>query len=273
MVFKKLKTFVSVKISSALKLSEYKESGILYAYVLGVLDPERTEQLHEDLETNIALRKELNEVEQSLSNFKANFTKQGSSKSAGDEKRITTRKTIRKSQKGQRLVFVILIVLVVGLVFLFLSTLYERASYQSQLMESREIIIKERLAIDSLSAEIATFKHSLSNRIEGNDLEITLSGSSAHSNVRASIFPDRNNSRILIYLNQIPDIQEKEFIQLWGKSGSEWRRTGLISYEDLKKTNGFGFFTLPLGSSVPEMATLETNPNTREPDMSRVLFR
>lgn len=256
-----------------MKLSEYKESGILYAYVLGVLDPERTEQLHEDLETNVALRKELNEIEQSLANFKANFTKNASGKppSSGKVKSSPTQRG--KTQKGQRLVFGILIILVVGLVFLFLSTLYERASYQTQLMESREIILEEQARVDSLNSRIQTLENSFSNWIEGNESQRTFSGSSRYSGLRAIMIPDHTNSRVLIYFNQTPDIPENQSIQLWGRSGNEWRKTGLISWGDIREEKGLNFFILPLGSSLPEMATLESNQSAREPDMSSVLFR
>jgi hypothetical protein len=253
-----------------MKLSEYKESGILEAYVLGVLDPERSSQLETDLETNVALRRELNETEQRLANFKKNFTR---SKKGKNPKPVDSARTAKKSALGRRIVTGILILIVIGLTFLFLSTLYQSAAYHAEVIE-----VSEQLAMTTEEKEIlGTERHALENSLwklmEERESVVILRSGTGFSGAEGYILKMDEIDRFTLLLNNIPTIEEGNYLQLWGRSGETWRRMGMIHASEVNEAEGRTVYLFPQPNLRLEMITEEFESAPESPNRSRVVLR
>nr|MBS0038569.1 anti-sigma factor [Saprospiraceae bacterium] len=254
-----------------MKLAEYKESGILEAHVLGVLSPELEEQLLSDLETNVALRNELNRVEQSLSNFKRNFTR-GEKTEKGEKVRP---KKVQKAAPGKykeqnvRIVVGIMSLVVVVMIFLFLSTQYQSTSYQSQLLETEEKVKELQLENTNQRQLIEDLQQGLLQLTtnEFNSRKIT----TAEGLQARYIVLEQHASNLLI-LSGLPDVEKSEYLQLWSLQNEEYRRTGMLSEESFVNDRSV-VARLPKTNLELSLITIESDSIPRMPNVSRVVLQ
>jgi len=241
-----------------MKLSEYKEKGILEAYVLGVLDPETSEMLKSDLETNLALREELNKVEKNLENFKLNFTRQQKSKSrttqqkAGQPKRSGTEKSIR-------IVLGILVLVLVVMLFYLLSTIYETNKYRSQISELA-------VTIDSLQQEIQhsrdlnlSLNKAVTELISGAATITEFRGTGDYLQRSAYLLSSLSKSTSdFLIIDAVPQKGENTFLQLWSESNGQFRRVGSIQFSSIKD----GWIVHPLPKTHLQLSHISVESGT-----------
>ncbi len=257
---------------TTMKLSEYKRLGILDAYALGVLDPERTEQLESDLETNVALRRELNEVEGRLENFKKNFTRSDQKKKHTGS---PTKKTSpAKSSKNRRIVTGLLILLVVGLTFVFLSTLYQKATVQGELNDTNLRLSQISEENDDLMMDRKTLESGLWNAVENSDAVVSLRAGDVFSQrPTGHVVKCHLTERYILLVENLNPPDEGQFYQMWGQSGTSWRRMGLIQKNDMGQDGRRQAFIFPQPATDLELITLESTQPPESPDRGAVVFQ
>ncbi|TVR87622.1 MAG: hypothetical protein EA411_07080 [Saprospirales bacterium] len=255
-----------------MKLSEYKRLGILEAYVLGVLDPERTEQLESDLETNVALRRELNEIEGRLENFKKNFTRSDrKEKGTGNSPK---KKPSAGSSKNRRIVTGLLILLVVGLTFVFLSTLYQQAAVQGELSETNLRLSQIMEENDALVVDRKTMETGLWTAVENSDAVISLrAGDVFGERPTGYVVKCHLTDRYILLIENLIPPDEGQFYQMWGRTGTSWRRMGMIQLEDMNPEGDRQAFIFPQPSTDLELVTLESMQPPESPDRGAVVFQ
>ncbi|GEM_PF-2123969 len=255
-----------------MKLSEYKRLGILEAYVLGVLDPERTEQLESDLETNVALRRELNEVEGRLENFKKNFTRTDRKKKPATGPSKKTRPA--SSSKNRRIVTGLLILLVVGLTFVFLSTLYQKAAVQGELSETNLRLSQISEKNEALMVDRKTLETGLWNAVESSDAVVNLRGGDVFGERPTGyVVKCHLTDRYILLIKNLSPPDEGQFYQMWGQTGTSWRRMGMIALEDMDPDGRRHTFIFPQPATDLELITLESTQPPDSPDRSAVVFQ
>ncbi len=254
-----------------MNLAEYKEKGILEAYVLGVLDPETTEILEADLKTNIALKEELEKVEESLSNFKSNFTR-------GQKNKPTTGKKSKqkpkrsKTEKSIRIILGVLILVMVVMIFLFLSTIYENNNYRKAIVEQAEKIDSLQLEIQNTINLNQALKVALSDFNAGNISKSILSGRGDFFGKNAFLIVPESRSSTEFLIIPSPEFEDKDtYFQLWSESAGQFRRVGMISLDDL--TNGSIVHPLPRTNLQLSHISLESGSSPSQPIEENIVFR
>ena len=251
-------------------LSEYKEKGILEAYVLGVLDPEASEKLLSDLKTNVALRRELNQVEQGLASFKENFTRSQSDKSKIDKNK-TIKRSSSKSDKNLRMILGVLTLVMVVMIFLFLSTIYENNNYRTSLSMQLE-------KVDSLKTEITKKVDLISAQKKGiislssgtaDLIEFNSSGNPEFSTAYLLVPEDRTAPEFLIIEGKV-STDGDYFLQLWSRVDEQFRRVGRVQ----APLNGDDWIvhTLPRTNLQLTHISLESDPPLSRPSEENLIF-
>lgn len=258
-----------------MNLSEYKKSGILEAYVLGVLDPERTQLLEKDLETNVALRKELNLIQQSLSNFKENFTRDSSGPS---EKRDLSKKSPARSsgKKGgiaTKVIGFIMVFAIAVLVFLFLSTMYQSTAYQQAAQERLDRIGQMESQIGELEDRMQVLENGLLNSINSDN--VSLLNDPGNNPIKSTgwwVDVPQSNSELLIIQN-LPHLEGEEYFQLWGQLNHEFRRMGTLQANSNPDHSSPFVHILPQSNIQFAMITIEKGENPGQPGENKVLIK
>ena len=254
-----------------MNLAEYKEKGILEAYVLGVLDPETTEILEADLKTNIALKEELEKVEESLSNFKSNFTR-------GQKNKPTTGKKSKqkpkrsKTEKSIRIILGVLILVMVVMIFLFLSTIFENNNYRKAIVEQAEKTDSLQLEIQNTINLNQALKVALSDFNAGNISKSILSGRGDFFGKNAFLIVPESKSSTDFLIIPSPELEDKDtYFQLWSESAGQFRRVGMISLDNL--TNGSIVHPLPRTNLQLSHISLESGSPPSQPIEGNIVFR
>jgi len=254
-----------------LKLSEYKEQGILEAYVLRVLPPEMEDQLLADLETNVALRNELNKVEQSLSNFKENFTRSPTDKEPSPKKRKSKSRPSpgQKREKSIRIIVGILTIVVVAMIFLYLSTLYEKTAYQSQLIHTErtlDTLNQNQMEAEELIAQLESGLIASLDELSGEWAAVGLNG------IQARLIPLQTKGSELLVINRLAERGPGEFLQLWSRQNDQYRKMGTVNHW---KEGPEGYATvsvLPATNLQLSLISIESDPVPAQPREENILL-
>ncbi len=251
-------------------LSEYKEKGILEAYILGVLDPESTEKLKSDLKTNIALREELEKAESNLENFKRNFTKGQKSQRPATTPKIK-KSQLSTSEKSIRIILGVLVLVMVVMIFLFLSTIYENNNFRTVILEQLETIDSLENKIQKTQEINKNLQLGIADLIRGTASIATFRGAGDFSEKNAYLIAGESTSSTdFLIVQPLKSNDEGGYFQLWSESAGQFRRVGRV----IMPKNGENWIVHPLPQTNLQLShiSLESGSPPSQPIAENLIF-